>query len=528
MGRPFYANSRVARPPGTGSAPAGEPTLLRWRAVFFSPWSVGLMIAALAGWWLLPAAWRTRLPALTVLVVAALLAHLNPFGRVLGPHGHELFHYVLGTRYFAELGYTGLYAAAVLADFEDEPDRFRRDAVARDLETYQPITRGELLERAAPVRARFSSARWADFKADLAALRRNVEPETWHAQGYVIDHGYNGTPLVTALLGGIGRLPGLDSPALTSLAPLFDPYLLALLALGVAALQGAAAALTLLFFLFVNPMNEAAFVGGAYLRTAYLVALAAGLALLAARRFGASGVCLAVSGWLRIFPLAVPVAFLAADLLSPRRAERLRERRGLYAGFTLASLVILVATSAIPAPDGRNPWRIFADDIALHAGEATSNQVGLVVPFGTASGRDRQSGERRYAWAGETARRRAERWPARLLVTAALGVVALLALRRGRDADAFAAALLGVFALIPLSHYYYAVLGLLPLLPGADLRTLRVLAAGFAALALTALPGLGVDLRFTLFSLEIGVLLVALCGVGWGRAGPVEGPAGAG
>src|SRR5688572_12124010 len=102
-----------------------------------------LLLVALAGWWgaesLRRSATRnrsvpSRRPSLAgaaqvALVLVALLAHLNVlrmpanvlFVRPPAPHYHDMLHYYLGTKYFAELGYTDLYSAIVLADFEDAP-----------------------------------------------------------------------------------------------------------------------------------------------------------------------------------------------------------------------------------------------------------------------------------------------------------------------------------------------------------------------------------------------------------------------
>jgi len=57
--------------------------------------------------------------ALALLAAVALLGHLEYFTKK-HLNTHEFLHYFLNTRYFAETGYSGLYEAIVVADWEDD------------------------------------------------------------------------------------------------------------------------------------------------------------------------------------------------------------------------------------------------------------------------------------------------------------------------------------------------------------------------------------------------------------------------
>lgn len=509
--------------------------------------STALGVAALLGFVVFaelrrryPLSARSQAIALSALAVLALLFHLHVPREDDGlrwsapyPHVNEYLHHYLGTRYFNEVGYTGLYAAGVLADWEDDREHFRGDAPMRDLATYRLVPRSSVLAEAETIRSHFAPERWTAFKRDLAVLRGTAPPAFWHGSGYFVDHGYNGTPLVTAISGGLASQPWLDTRSFIDLARFLDLYLIGLLVVAVAALEGAVAGLTFAFFLFANPLYDSDFVGGAYLRTEYLVFLA--LALLALRRgwLATSGACFAFSGLLRIFPLVFPGLLLLRDLVPRDRAQRLRRRARLHASFALTALVLLGVTSLQPGPERRNPWLDFADNLRLHAGTFGGNQIGLQVPFRYSPAADVRGGADATLappdWSAELARTLAGRRIPLALCAVALLAVALWSLRRqwasdASCADVFFAGLLILFAAVPLAHYYYAVLGLIPLVGPGDLRRQILLAAALLALTISAAPGLlpgSQDLHFAVFSVEVGVflLLAVLVGAGLTRAG---------
>lgn len=434
------------------------------------------------------------------------------------PHPNEYLHHFLGTKYFPEVGHAGLYEAGVLADWEDDRGSFRPDAAVRDLRSYRLVRRSSVVADAERIRSRFEPERWESFKRELAVLRATAPPAFWHETGYFIDHGYNGTPLITAISGGLASQPVLDTATFIELARFLDLYLLALLALGVCALEGAAAGLGFAFFLLINPLNDNDFVGGAYLRYNYLVALA--LAFLSLRRgwLGASGAFFAVSGLLRIFPLVFPGLLLARDLIPSDRATRLRRHAKLYASFAATGLALLGVTSLLATPDGRNPWLAFAGNLLMHAETFGGNQIGLQVPLRYSAANDVRIGPDEMMappeWRAETSRVLRERRVPLALTGVVLVAVALFSLRRERDGDLFFAGLLMLFAAMPLAHYYYAMLGLTPLVCGAERRRLLLLAGALLMISFSAWPGLlpgSQDLRFAVFSLLVlGFLLAAL------------------
>jgi len=114
----------------------------------------------------LPAERAGRL--LTLMAVVAVLAWPN-FGRFHGRsgiHHWEQFHYFLGSKYFPELRYDGLYVATLAAERQLALGRPLQSHV-RDLRTNEVVPSRGLDDHAREVRARFEPQRWRAFVDDV-------------------------------------------------------------------------------------------------------------------------------------------------------------------------------------------------------------------------------------------------------------------------------------------------------------------------------------------------------------------------
>ena len=117
-------------------------------------------------------------------------------------HWHETYHYYMGSKYFPELGYHGLYEATLLADYElfEDFDLIEQNIPfvslthVRDLtDVMETVPVAEALERAKQrYRPRFTNARWELFKKDWLTLKKlsNTSQQN-HA---LFDAGFNPPP----------------------------------------------------------------------------------------------------------------------------------------------------------------------------------------------------------------------------------------------------------------------------------------------------------------------------------------------
>ena len=90
----------------------------------------------------------------------------------------EQFHYQLGSKYFPELGYDGLYAASALAQRSAHPE-LAMPPLVRDLRGFGMRRPDSLDPSMAEVRARFDAARWLEFLADHDDYVSHTAPTFW-------------------------------------------------------------------------------------------------------------------------------------------------------------------------------------------------------------------------------------------------------------------------------------------------------------------------------------------------------------
>ena len=446
------------------------------------------------------------------LATAALLTpmQLAPFRSDISiVHWHEFYHYLLSARYFAEVGYTGLYDATVIADHEDDPEHWDGAHEVRSLATYALGPRSEVLARAEAIKARFAPARWEAFKRDVAVFRASLGAD-WRASRIQQDHGYNGTPVTTLLLGALARLPGLDTRTFVETFAWADTALMVATSLAVGWLVGPFEGALLLFVWAVNPFNDFQTIGGAYLRYPHFVALLAMALLWTRGRVAAAGGALALATGLRVYPLFLAVGLAAQGLLAPGRRERLPRIARFLAAFVVALLLLALLASFQPGPDGVNPWVSYRDKIGLHAQQISYNVLSFQYLFfygeshnAAAIARSWQEG-RNLNWVTEATRAFAAHRAGYVAALAVAFAALAVALRRGGSGEGFLAGLALVFGLTHPSHYDWFVLSLVPFLfPGCRRATLALFALFMAACLAIFLPAAAaiVDFRFYLLSL---------------------------
>lgn len=488
----------------------------------------------------LPAVARHEVLLMSLLAAAALLPHVVFVARE-GFNLNEFFHYYVGTKYFPEVGYSGLYEATVIADYEDDPSSLDPDLQVRSLRSYEMEPRPAVIARADAIRARFTPERWAAFRSDISYFRE-VDGVLWKVGESLQDHGYNGSPLVTAVLGGLARQPFLSTPACIRLAAWLDVALVVvaggLLALWVGPGTGA----LFVFLWAVNPFNDAAYTGGAYLRHLHVLVLLLALIAYTRQRMALSGGAFAVAGLLRVFPFILLAGLALQNLLGRDRRAVLRRHAPLYAAAVAAVILLVAATALLPAPAGENAWGEFGRKLSLHSGRLSVNLLGLSYLFFYGGDHNVAAIQRAWEegravdWSAEATKALAANRGACLSVLVLLGAALLAFLHRGRPPDGLFAGLVLVYACLHLAHYDYVVLSLVPFMfPGRRDALVTVAVFWIAAAAVRLVPQAAAvpDLRFFVLSwltaLYVAAMLVrcfrAQGAAGGGTGGAAE-PAG--
>jgi hypothetical protein len=489
-------------------------------------------------------------------------------GRRTLVHTWDMRHYFPTAKYFAELRFDGLYLGSLAAYLDVMGEKTTdsvRDRKLRDLTNYEMITGAQAGPQLAAIRARFTPARWEEFKRDMKYFVDTMGPNDY--LGSMQDHGGNATPVW--LLGAYAIFRSAPANELTlSAAGLIDPVLLLILFAVVWRTFGLR---TMLFVVILFGATDFYQFGsnlmGSTLRQDWLVAVGLGACALKRGRHFLGGFLLAYGGLIRAFPalaalfLMVPVAWWLIDLVLARRAAGARaaaepslvqsvrpslwkQQRGtlLAIGGAAACVIglVLVTGAFFGFQDG---WATWIKKIEMHAVGPSTNNVGL---RNVLSWRPHETGEALVrsnmpepwdVWQREQVSNFATLRPLFYLLNLTAFALVFLACR-GRPLHQVS--LLGLL-LIPFlfypSNYYCHFIFLLPMAvvdarPGEDRdRTvgwvLLVLCGMCVAQYFTLAEGWS-DMRYTYqsFVLLIGfaLILIPLGLAGWralrGRAGP--------
>lgn len=295
-------------------------------------------------------------------------------------HSHDLFHYQIGSKYFKELGYQGLYAGTTqaLQELEKEQKTLQAPRTFRDLSQkmgeHLPATHWSTLS----TKNQFSPTRWEEFKTELSEWNKKFQPN-W--QSFVQDAGYNPSPLVTLWGLLLNPLFSIKNPhlfVLPDLISLFGCFFLLWRTFGLRIALYAGCA----FFLF-PPGRFAAFdwIGGSFLRLPWMFWLTLGITSLYQKRYGWAGFALALSAAERTFPgawLACTGMLLAIAALEQRKNPTLLQPRlCALKNFTLTATLTLsltfIATYFLIGPDC---WAEFLQHIRAHGSGLYTNHFG--------------------------------------------------------------------------------------------------------------------------------------------------------
>lgn len=409
---------------------------------------VGLLALAI-GWSLAPSPARKASMAVALAIGVFSFPGVHAWGRKL-LHSTELFHYVLGCKYFPELGYFGLYDATARATRE----------VNLPLATHVRNLRSGELEPAVVGARRaeqlpFSPARWQSFRDDLLTL--NAVSEGYYAAG-VFDHGFNASPAWIALGRSIlGDAP--ITPRLLYFCPILDLILLGLVLAGLLAVFGLENTAIAALLLGTSVTWRFAWIGESFLRYDWVVVLGAALVALRKQRFAVAGACLAWSTVLRLFPV-----FFAAAAVVPI-ALRLRDRTAAVAArrFALGFLGMVVVAWIAGSMAGRGPgaWSEYAERIRAHHSAWSTNLVGLdsVAVLDTVLQASDTEG---LEWIDRVAESRASRRPYLLPVFLTSLLVTAWVARRLPPWRAMLLGVIPVYCASAIAGYYWVMLWLLP------------------------------------------------------------------
>jgi hypothetical protein len=376
-------------------------------------------------------------------------------------HVWDTFHYYVGSKYFNELSYDRLYDCVSIADSEDP--RLRRRVELRKIMNLRTNVLGnttEVLAHPEACKKHFSTARWEDFKKDVAYFRGRHGVKRWEEAQ--TDHGYNGTPvwnIVGTTLANLGPATNTQITLLTMLDPAFAVGMMGMIwwAFGWRVL-----CVGLIVF-GTNFPSRFYWTGGSFLRWDWLFYLVGGICFIKREKYLLGGFFIAYSTLLRIFPLFLfvgPTMVAAQQLWKARRIER--RYLNVFAGAALA--VALLVPISLATSGGIDGYRRFAKNTSKHKETPLTNYMGLrtVVAYKASEiGKVLRTDKLEDPWgAWKEAKLRTfkeRRW---LYVLAVAGFMALLwkAVRGAEPWVAYSLSAMLIAVGVELTCYYYSFL----------------------------------------------------------------------
>ena len=370
-------------------------------------------------------------------------------------HRWDLYHQVIGAKYFSEVGYFRIYECTWEIDAANKR-HFRKVSKMRNIHTLKVVPTAEAVGELDCAALFKDEARLEQFAKDIDDIYELGGHSMWTK--LFGDKGFNGTPFHAWILSKLTAHVDIVKKELVWLG-LLDVFLM-MIAFGCVAWAWdvKTAAIATLFFC-ANFPNRYIHMGGSILRFDYIAMLIIALALMKKDRFALAGICVAWATAERVFPavFAAGLGFKAGvELLATRKLRREYLYFGL--GFVGGLLVLFGLSLSLgdSIGDGVDNWRDWWSNMKEHTKHTRGFRVGFKHMFmmdGNVTERHRFMG-----WASKT-KAFHTRDHFYVLTLAVLFGPLILAVRK-LDAVTFAALFCaaGFFTLTVATRDYYSVM----------------------------------------------------------------------
>jgi len=405
---------------------------------------------------------KNKLPVIHITIMLIILAIGSYFiqvnsrlTRMISPGRVGAFHYFMGSKYFKELGYFGLYRYSLLADHESGLPRLRNLTHIRHLEDLSFTTVEKALTQAKKEKHEyFTEDRWKEFKSDWGPMVK--ASRQWKRK--LNDHGFNPPPFWNFIPGFVAQHVNTYERAAYTAVRLIDLSLFVLILCGAAYYMGANSAL--LSYIFVNAAVVLYYPHGlvdSFLQFQWFLALIITMMLYRFGRMKLAGVTLAYATMLRIFPLVLiagPGVVWLRKLIQERRLPKIET--GFLVSFGIAATIF--GLLGLTQGKGVASTRQFLQNITHHAESIKfdSNKFGLKrlmsVDLKNPLKRVRDNGDREKNFKNNRA--------VYIILWVLLIGLNIAAMASNIDDDAWVIPLGAglIFAIMTASRYYYLML----------------------------------------------------------------------
>lgn len=385
-------------------------------------------------------------------------------GLVRSVQAWNMFHYVLASKYFDEVGYFDLYKAAILADnAPDGHNYFEKLPKIRDMKTYDfvPMNIALAEAKAEKLREKFSEQRWASFQKDLKFIQKLRSSKKW--DGPISDRGFNPSPAWLALHYPLLNMVDITKTNVLKKLATVQVFLY-VIAFGFA-IWGFGIRTTLVGTTWVALYfgNKSRLLGG-YFPYDWFVLIVIAAALYKRRKYFAAAPVLAYSAMMRGFPglLALHSAFRwVKELVLHRRLHRAHTR---FLAALVVSCLALVLLGSITG-QGIKAWFEWKEKISIHSAHhgISYNRLGLKYLFA----KDYSTNKWSYSLK-KRAKAIEQNATAYKVVQSFMFLILFAALYKRERYDGFVMGFICVYLGMLLSRYYFSTAVLLFTLGATD------------------------------------------------------------
>jgi len=320
-------------------------------------------------------------------------------------HRWEFYHYYVGSKYFRNVGYEGIYTCTAVAESElpdgsaapnDHPKQDIKTRKLRDLRVNLIVDTTEWVEHPEKCKdnfkksdGSFDTAQWESFKKDISFFRRVMWGNYWRDSQK--DHGYNPPPVW-----------GVTGWLFANLAPASEVYCKMLSAIDVGLFSAMFGLIAWAFgwrvmcvaMVFWGTQDASPFywTGGAFLRQDWLFYTIGSACFIRRKKYMLGSAMLTYGAMLRVFPMffffgwaVVAAAYIYKKLKTEKdlwsegfmagwRRMTHPAHRQLGVGLVVASVVLVGASFAV---HGVSSWpQFFHHTIGTHNSTALTNNMG--------------------------------------------------------------------------------------------------------------------------------------------------------
>jgi hypothetical protein len=323
---------------------------------------------------------RAKSLLLVLLAIAAFASYYQffRFSHIRGFATSDNFHYYLGSKYFSELGYFGLYECSLYSLTErGRPPVRGAGAQVRNLRNMKTEPANVITQMGEDCPERFSKDRWVSFGDDVEFF--STKWPKYLGNATFLDHGYHPSPAWTLAGGSVSNISDLGDSYSAYILSRLDRFLIGGLLLALYWAFGLETAALVALFWGTGLLWRYTWVGDAFLR--HLWWLSAMIGVIALKRgFNASaGSALTLSTLFRIFPGAMGLGYLSHALRTSLRRKRILPGYYAFTAGAVTTFLIVVGLTAWSSGQGLSVYQDFFLKLREFATAPISNDIGLGV-----------------------------------------------------------------------------------------------------------------------------------------------------